>query len=145
MYLFDFFFFLMLRRPPRSTRTDTLFPYTTLFRSAGPFDRRQRHLRRDAATAPGTAAGAGVHGVPRGEVRRKPALGARSGKIAGFPSSAAVRRPRSCFMSHADIRSAARPDPAQPMVDIAGYVIDAQIASPAASDTARYMLPDFLG
>src|SRR3546814_4333115 len=34
---FSFFFFLMIRRPPRSTRTDTLFPYTTLFRS-----RRQR-------------------------------------------------------------------------------------------------------
>src|SRR3546814_9628562 len=29
------FFFLMIRRPPRSTRTDTLFPYTTLFRSPG--------------------------------------------------------------------------------------------------------------
>src|SRR3546814_19249486 len=28
------FFFLMIRRPPRSTRTDTLFPYTTLCRSA---------------------------------------------------------------------------------------------------------------
>src|SRR3546814_7750048 len=28
-----FFFFLMIRRPPRSTRTDTLFPYTTLFQS----------------------------------------------------------------------------------------------------------------
>src|SRR3546814_20240082 len=28
-----FFFLLMRRRPPRSTRTDTLFPYTTLFRS----------------------------------------------------------------------------------------------------------------
>src|SRR3546814_16078796 len=27
------FFFVMLRRPPRSTRPDTLFPYTTLFRS----------------------------------------------------------------------------------------------------------------
>src|SRR3546814_11980789 len=30
------FFFLMIRRPPRSTRTDTLFPYTTLFRSGLP-------------------------------------------------------------------------------------------------------------
>src|SRR3546814_7468872 len=30
---FSCFFFLMIRRPPRSTRTDTLFPYTTLFRS----------------------------------------------------------------------------------------------------------------
>src|SRR3546814_8609195 len=31
--MFSLFFFLMIRRPPRSTRTDTLFPYTTLFRS----------------------------------------------------------------------------------------------------------------
>src|SRR3546814_17661723 len=31
--MFLFFVFLMRRRPPRSTRTDTLFPYTTLFRS----------------------------------------------------------------------------------------------------------------
>src|SRR3546814_15591402 len=39
-----FFFFLMIRRPPRSTRTDTLFPYTTLFRS----EQRQRPRgRRD--------------------------------------------------------------------------------------------------
>src|SRR3546814_1075536 len=34
LLLFDcFLFFLMILRPPRSTRTDTLFPYTTLFRS----------------------------------------------------------------------------------------------------------------
>src|SRR3546814_6400294 len=32
-----FFFFLMIRRPPRSTRSDTLLPYTTLFRSPGGF------------------------------------------------------------------------------------------------------------
>src|SRR3546814_9739510 len=32
----------MLRRPPRSTRTDTLFPYTTLFRSDAELHRRQR-------------------------------------------------------------------------------------------------------
>src|SRR3546814_7832000 len=35
------FFFLMIRRPPRSTRTDTLFPYTTLFRSVGADDQRR--------------------------------------------------------------------------------------------------------
>src|SRR3546814_2995688 len=34
MLSYIFVFFLMIRRPPRSTRTDTLFPYTTLFRSA---------------------------------------------------------------------------------------------------------------
>src|SRR3546814_9518611 len=32
----------MIRRPPRSTRTDTLFPYTTLFRSSGRGDLRLR-------------------------------------------------------------------------------------------------------
>src|SRR3546814_8191389 len=32
----------MIRRPPRSTRTDTLFPYTTLFRSRGTLDSRGR-------------------------------------------------------------------------------------------------------
>src|SRR3546814_9143446 len=36
----------MIRRPPRSTRTDTLFPYTTLFRSVviGIFDRLRRRF-----------------------------------------------------------------------------------------------------
>src|SRR3546814_5762034 len=33
MICLNFVCFLMIRRPPRSTRTDTLFPYTTLFRS----------------------------------------------------------------------------------------------------------------
>src|SRR3546814_5092614 len=39
----------MIRRPPRSTRTDTLFPYTTLFRSFTEPDRgRVAHRQRDA-------------------------------------------------------------------------------------------------
>src|SRR3546814_14491998 len=54
-----FFFFLMIRRPPRSTRTDTLFPYTTLFRSADdralqvgePADRADLRERRDEVAA----------------------------------------------------------------------------------------------
>src|SRR3546814_9789308 len=40
------FFFLMIRRPPRSTRTDTLFPYTTLFRS-GPEPGRSLRMTSD--------------------------------------------------------------------------------------------------
>src|SRR3546814_6893163 len=40
----------MIRRPPRSTRTDTLFPYTTLFRSESDADRRGDH---EAAIADG--------------------------------------------------------------------------------------------
>src|SRR3546814_1602111 len=42
----------MIRRPPRSTRTDTLFPYTTLFRSDG---RDRRTLPVGASAVPGTA------------------------------------------------------------------------------------------
>src|SRR3546814_12455818 len=42
-YIDTFFFFLMIRRPPRSTRTDTLFPYTTLFRSSVARDCIQIH------------------------------------------------------------------------------------------------------
>src|SRR3546814_20624102 len=42
------FVFLMIRRPPRSTRTDTLCPYTTLFRSA----RRTRPVRKRGASCP---------------------------------------------------------------------------------------------
>src|SRR3546814_7806335 len=44
MYLLYVFFFRK-RRPPRSTRTDTLFPYTTLFRSGTPPALRDRVLR----------------------------------------------------------------------------------------------------
>src|SRR3546814_3350263 len=40
MFSIACFFFLMIRRPPRSTRTDTLFPYTTLFRSLAAASRR---------------------------------------------------------------------------------------------------------
>src|SRR3546814_9315521 len=42
-------FFLMIRRPPRSTRTDTLFPYTTLFRSV-PGAAIQEYVRRPSGT-----------------------------------------------------------------------------------------------
>src|SRR3546814_12290371 len=58
------FFFLMIRRPPRSKRTDTLFPYATLFRSATAGRARvDRHPvahghRRDAGTGLRHRAGA---------------------------------------------------------------------------------------
>src|SRR3546814_4446100 len=45
-------FFLMIRRPPRSTRTDTLFPYTTLFRSCLAFLLSSGQLRAPAAFGP---------------------------------------------------------------------------------------------
>src|SRR3546814_9248458 len=46
LFNINFFFFLMIRRPPRSTRTDTLFPYTTLFRSPSRCTRSSTACRR---------------------------------------------------------------------------------------------------
>src|SRR3546814_15121123 len=62
------FFFLMIRRPPRSTRTDTLFPYTTLFRS--PLLLRRRLPRRDRGRFPVSDGLAG--GSPARPRRRLP-------------------------------------------------------------------------
>src|SRR3546814_20127728 len=42
VHCYYIFFFLLIRRPPRATRTDTLFPYTTLFRSTGRIDEDAR-------------------------------------------------------------------------------------------------------
>src|SRR3712207_6933565 len=55
------FFFLMIRRPPRST----LFPYTTLFRSRGPAVRQRHVARRDSARAR-LLRGRGAAQPPRG-------------------------------------------------------------------------------
>src|SRR5438876_3176802 len=77
LFLFDFFFFLMIRRPPRST----LFPYTTLFRSV--------------IAAPGETVGAAPAAAPRpaappGAVsgQRGPAPGDGSGERGAVPSVA---------------------------------------------------------
>src|SRR3546814_19791098 len=66
------FFFLMIRRPPRSTRTDTLFPYTTLFRS------RCRRLARIRA--------AGRDGLHRRRLRRRGATRGMAGGLRRAPS-----------------------------------------------------------
>src|SRR3546814_8248221 len=65
------FFFLMIRRPPRSTRTDTLFPYTTLFRSGQEGRGGRRGSRRGGARAArarrgGRRRGGGELHLPRG-------------------------------------------------------------------------------
>src|SRR3546814_7279972 len=71
-------FFLMIRRPPRSTRTDTLFPYTTLFRSGLPRWGKP-DPRADANVARGAGAGTagGRDDSGRGTGRRRPAADRR--------------------------------------------------------------------
>src|SRR3546814_17753794 len=80
---FVFFFFLMLRLPPRSTRTDTLFPYTTLFRSNTPGDRLRSPLGGDF--------GSGT--LPRPSQPSAPEVGQdlARGIVAGRPGHAAAR------------------------------------------------------
>src|SRR3546814_8289250 len=70
------FFFLMLRRPPRSPRTDTLFPYTTLFRSWRSWGKRGVAGGADGGAGPVAVAGAGA-------ARRRPAAVRQGGLSSG--------------------------------------------------------------
>src|SRR3546814_18962545 len=87
----------MIRRPPRSTRTDTLFPYTTLFRSGGRAGRpvRTRLRRRRAALLPAPARPGRRRRALRG-TRRPRARTARGagGEAVGLPGTEAGARGR---------------------------------------------------
>src|SRR3546814_16424789 len=63
LLFFLLFFFLMIRRPPRSTRTDTLFPYTTLFRSAPDVAAAQARLDKAKLDLARTVIRAPVDGI----------------------------------------------------------------------------------
>src|SRR3546814_3334567 len=84
----------MIRRPPRSTRTDTIFPYTTLFRSncqpAGEASQRSRRgaFRRQVSGHLGIRQPAGAAGAAS-------FLGVTGKAGLGQPSSGAGTRPRS--------------------------------------------------
>src|SRR3546814_1977582 len=62
-------FFLMIRRPPRSTRTDTLFPYTTLFRSRFPSARPNSMSDSSATRARRTVKKSSSHARANGLTR----------------------------------------------------------------------------
>src|SRR2546422_8349608 len=68
LYFLSFFFFLMIRRPPRST----LFPYTTLFRQRVPLEQRRDHADLGAEERhAGAVDEAGLHDQPLGECPRQ--------------------------------------------------------------------------
>src|SRR3546814_18240976 len=93
------FFFLMIRRPTRSTRTDTLFPYTTLFRS------RADHVRLRLEVQP-----------PRqqrdGSLQQEPGPGGRLLHQAGGRFELQRRDPAGTPVARSAIRSAAPRTPA---------------------------------
>src|SRR3546814_3164984 len=68
----------MIRRPPRSTRTYTLFPYTTLFRSEGSSDGEGADRRQGSVPTEGRQRGAGGAGEGTLRGRRDPAAGPRA-------------------------------------------------------------------
>src|SRR3546814_18074570 len=77
----------MIRRPTRSTRTETLFPYTTRVRSA---DKKQRR-RRSAAVAARPGEGIGlVGGGCRRRIVTRPAVGGAGGRQLGGLGALAV-------------------------------------------------------
>src|SRR3546814_18289912 len=80
----------MIRRPPRSTRTDTLFPYTTLFRS-----KSGSRAPRDPPAAPGGRGGRDRRGWRRAPTSRARAGARRGWSRAGRRFSARRRSPRS--------------------------------------------------
>src|SRR3546814_8952528 len=91
-------FFLMSRRPPRSTRTDTLFPYTTLFRSPGAG-------QPDARRAPPRPQGFG--GARPG--RRRTGARRLAGRPADLPSLRRVARDRmEIGRAHSELQSLMR-------------------------------------
>src|SRR3546814_18123838 len=107
----------MIRRPPRSTRTDTLFPYTTLFRSH--HERRvvqsalaiESAYRQDAVVD-GSVAGHGGGGQCRGHLRHRKHcwLGVVAGRGIGlFPAVAPVPLRCNGLRMGVDAPTAARP------------------------------------
>src|SRR3546814_4820155 len=87
MLLSDFFF-LMIRRPPRSPRPDTLFPYTTLFRAPDDVLRD----RADAVPRRRHAVGDPGGDEPRRATALRGRTGDRPGPVAETPAGADIRR-----------------------------------------------------
>src|SRR3546814_6921991 len=89
----------MRRRPPRSTRTYTLFPYTTLFRSdlrglqlPHCLRRPGPHLPAPPRRPPGPLALGGRHRAPRARRRARPDGGLRPARLEADPVTTSSRR-----------------------------------------------------
>src|SRR3546814_15076425 len=96
------FCFLMIRRPPRSTRTDTLLPYTTLFRSPAASEQARRsaavvayhHRSVWQSTAAARSGGAGSTEARLRQGATVPRTGARTERAVGTGRGADEERSR---------------------------------------------------
>src|SRR3546814_9791229 len=85
----------MIRRPPRSTRTDTLFPYTTLFRSLAGDRLRARRPEVDGGLRPPAGADQGRH--PR---EFRPAQGAQPARATALQGHGGLDRRAAALRLH---------------------------------------------
>src|SRR3546814_16003830 len=113
----------MIRRPPRSTRTDTLFPYATLFRSLAP--REEARLRNRVTLMPHTESAPLLHDMfgadifrPQGDLDRpltvrelKTLASSRRIEIGVHGYEHTVLAPRSAlFVDQQPVRAATEPE-----------------------------------
>src|SRR3546814_295421 len=108
-----YFFFLMIRRPPRSTRTDTLFPYTTLFRStaaaaAADASDRQCRLRPRTSDEPDLARSEPVEHASGTSDTRHPFGACAPHRSPVEFLEARIRRCAWSFWRHPDVRCSTR-------------------------------------
>src|SRR3546814_5044227 len=114
----------MIRRPPRSTRTDTLFPYTTLFRSLQPRHRACADPRDGGARSRGIGDGDGECDRRRwrrgcdGAVARRPA----AGQVEPRNRARLPRLVRLRAAVHFDDRDHAARDQRMEMADVHGWL-----------------------
>src|SRR3546814_16906636 len=122
----------MCRRPPRATRTDTLFPYTTLFRS-------------EPAVGRGAAAGDALVAVH--EVHGQAALVQRAVRLGGGRRAGAARLLEDVVVGGAAVRPAqldltlGRPVRLDPQIHAVGLGTVQQLAPGAAAGTLRMHPP----
>src|SRR3546814_20238874 len=95
----------MIRRPPRSTRTDTLFPYTTLFRSRRAPEREHRDEPQSALAKNGK----GPHG---------PFVVLRSSKRPGYDLASVARKARPYILSRSKRALLVRLEQRAALVDV---------------------------
>src|SRR3546814_3687759 len=132
------FFFFSIRRPPRSTRTDTLFPYTTLFRSAEAAAANKESTETDTQAVDADAASdekssphedAVATAVPERRETQLPLL-REIPRDDDFVASATAPQPQSSETNQTESPMAVAPDVADAPVEVAAA--DDAPAAPAA-------------
>src|SRR3546814_10685723 len=129
----------MIRRPPRSTRTDTLFPYTTLFRSTPTATAATAAMRRDWARWWRPISFCARAGFSHSEVARRNGQGYRARAVGGLaslppPMDDSMTDTPNSLPDHHGATLLAAPDNEVDAREVFGVAIDLKV--PAFSEAA---------